>query len=136
MCKAKHYTEQLLKIYDEINNDVEYFKYQLHYLQWLQEDLLHIIENKKFNVVQGYKLSKKIKDIRNDRRDFKIELETMINLKKTFIDKNIVYLENTYNDIKRQDVELLNLKENKVYRPRVLESMELNKVVPLNRKAI
>jgi len=136
MCKAKRYTEQLLKIYDEINNDVEYFKYQLHYLQWLEQDFLHIIENEKFNVVQGYKLSKKIKDIRNDRRDFKIELETMINLKKTFIDKNIIYLENTYNDIKRQDGELLNLKENKVYRPRVLESMELKKVVPLNRKAI
>ena len=95
MCRAKRYTEQLLEIYDKINQDLEYFKYKLHYLQWLEQDLLHIIENKKFNVVQGYKLSKKLQETRNERRDYKIELETMINLKKTFVDKNINYLKNT-----------------------------------------
>jgi len=136
MCKAKRYTEQLLEIYDKINNDLEYFKYKLHYLQWLQEDLLHIIGNKNFNVVQGYKLSKKLKETRNERRDYKIELETMINLKKTFVDKNINYLKNTYDNIKRQDEELLSLRDNRVYKPRVLESMELKIIVPLNRKAI
>ena len=136
MCKAKRYTEQLLEIYDKINNDLEYFKYKLHYLQWLQEDLLHIIGNKNFNVVQGYKLSKKLKETRNERRDYKIELETMINLKKTFVDKNINYLKNTYDSIKRQDEELLSLRDNRVYKPRVLESMELKIIVPLNRKAI
>jgi len=136
MCRAKHYAEQLLEIYDKINNDLEYFKYKLHYLQWLQEDLLHIIENKKFNVVQGYKLSKKLQETRNERRDYKIELETMINLKKTFVDKNINYLKNTYDSIKRQDEELLSLRDNRVYKPRVLESMELRVIVPLNRKVI
>ena len=105
-------------------------------MQWLQEDLLHIIENKKFNVVQGYKLSKKLQETRNERRDYKIELETMINLKKTFVDKNINYLKNTYDSIKRQDEELLSLRDNRVYKPRVLESMELKIVVPLKRKVI
>jgi len=136
MCRAKRYTEQLLKIYDEINNDVEYFKHQIDELQLLEQDLLHIIENGNFNVVEGYKLSKKIKNARIERRDYKIELETMINLKKTFCDRNIEYLKNKYDDIKRQDELLLSLRENKVYKPRVLESTELRKVVPLNRKAI
>ena len=136
MCRAKRYTEQLLKIYDEINNDVEYFKHQIDELQLLEQDLLHIIENGKFNVVEGYKLSKKLKETRNERRDYKIELETMINLKKTFVDKNINYLKNTYDSIKRQDEELLSLRDNRVYKPRVLESMELRVIVPLNRKVI
>jgi len=136
MCRAKRYTEQLLKIYDEINNDVEYFKHQIDELQLLEQDLLHIIENGNFNVVEGYKLSKKIKNARIERRDYKIELETMINLKKTFCDRNIEYLKNKYDDIKRQDALLLSLRENKVYKPRVLESTELKLVVPMNRKAI
>jgi len=136
MCRAKRYTEQLLKIYDEINNDVEYFKHQIDELQLLEQDLLHIIENGNFNVVEGYKLSKKIKNARIERRDYKIELETMINLKKTFCDRNIEYLKNKYDDIKRQDALLLSLKENKIYKPRVLESTELKLVVPMNRKAI
>jgi len=33
MCRAKRYTEQLLEIYDKINQDLEYFKYKLQYLQ-------------------------------------------------------------------------------------------------------
>ena len=136
MCRAKRYTEQLLKIYDNINQDVEYFKHQIDELQLLEQDLLHIIENGNFNVVEGYKLSKKIKDARNKRRDYKIELETMINLKKTFCDRNIEYLKNKYDDIKRQDALLLSLKQNKVYKPRVLESVELRKIVPMNRKVV
>lgn len=39
-----------------------------------QQDLLHYIENEKFNAVDGYKLSKKIKEIRTERRKVKNEL--------------------------------------------------------------
>jgi len=136
MCRAKRYTEQLLEIYDNINQDLKYFNYQIREYQLLEQDVLHIIENKKFNAAEGCKLANMIKYARNKRRDYKIEIETMLNLKETFIDKNIEQLKDTYDSVKRQDEILLELKRNKVYRPRVLNSMELKKVVPLNRKVI
>jgi len=95
-----------------------------------------MIENEKFNAAEGCKLANMIKDARIKRRDYKVELETLINLKKTFCDKNIEHLKYTYNSVKRQDEILLELKRNRVYKPRVLNSMELKKVVPLKRKVI
>ena len=136
MCRAKRYTEQLLEIYDKINQDLEYFKYQIQEYQFLEQDVLHMIENEKFNAAEGCLLANMIKDARIKRRYYKDELETMINLKKTFVDKNINYLKNTYDSIKRQDEELLSLRDNRVYKPRVLESMELRVIVPLNRRVI
>jgi len=136
MCRAKRYTEQLLEIYDNINQDLEYFNHQIKEYQFLEQDVLHMIENNKFNAAEGCKLANMIKDARIKRRYYKDELETMINLKKTFIDKNIEHLKHTYESVKRQDEILLELKRNRVYRPRVLKSMELKIVVPLKRKVI
>jgi len=136
MCRAKRYTEQLLEIYDNINQDLKYFNYLIREYQLLEQDVLHIIENEKFNAAEGCLLANMIKYARNKRRDYKIEIETMLELKETFIDKNIEQLKDTYDSVKRQDEILLDLKRNKVYRPRVLNSMELKKVVPLNRRVI
>jgi len=136
MCKAKRYTEQLLEIYDNINNDLEFFNHQIKEYQLLEQDVLHVIENEKFNAAEGCKLANMIKHARNERRYYKDEFETMLILKKTFCDKNIEYLKYTYDNVKRQDDILLELKRNKIYRPRVLKSMELKKVVPLKRKVI
>jgi len=136
MCKAKKYTEQLLNIYDEIENDLKYYNYHIRELVLLEQDLLHTIENGKFNVAEGYKLAKMIKDARNKRRDCKMEVETLVNLKKSFCDKNIYDLKDTHNRIKRQDEVLLKLKEYKVYNPRVLKSIEIRIVAPLNRRVI
>jgi hypothetical protein len=44
-----------------------------------EQDLLHYIETEKFNAVEGYKLSKKIKEIRLERRKVKNEL-SLVNL--------------------------------------------------------
>ncbi len=44
-----------------------------------EQDLLHYIETEKFNAVEGYKLSKKIKEIRLERRKVKNEL-ALINI--------------------------------------------------------
>ena len=85
MCKAKKYSEQLLNIYDEIENDLKYYNYHIRELVLLEQDLLHTIENGKFNVAEGYKLAKMIKDARNKCRDYKTEVETLLNLKNHFV---------------------------------------------------
>ena len=114
MCKAKRYTEQLLEIYDNIDKDFEYYNSEISRLDLLPQDLLHIIERSNFNVVEGYKLAKMIKDTREERRNAKIEIKTLYNLKKTFCDKNIHQLKCTHGQIKREDEILLKLNENKI----------------------
>ena len=136
MCKAKHYTEQLINIYDNINKDIEHCNAEISRLSLLEQDLLHIIENSNFNVAQGYKLAKRIKDAREERRIIKNEFYTLDNLKRSFIDRNINYLKDVHTRIIKQDNNLIKVTENKSYHPRILESTDLKVVVPLNRKVI
>ena len=49
-----------------------------------EQDILHYIESEKFNSVDGYKLAKKIKEIRQERRKVKNQL----NLIKVFQDNS------------------------------------------------
>ena len=57
-----------------------------------EQDLLHYIETEKFNAVEGYKLSKKIKEIRLERRKVKNEL-ALINIFQQSSNK-LINLEN------------------------------------------
>jgi len=136
MCKAKKYTDQLIEIYDNINKDINHCNSEISRLDLISQDILHIIENGNFNVVQGYKLAMKIKETRVERREIKNEYFTLDNLKKSFCDKNFQLLKETHERIKKQDYNLTKAKEIKYYKPKVLESTELDKVVPINRKVI
>ncbi len=129
MCKAKHYTEQLLSIYNSINSDIEQNYTRLTKLEGIEQDLLHILEAGKFNARQGYMLAKKIKEVRIERRKVKIEWQVLNNLKKSFCDKNCDLLKLVDSKIKQQDDLLVKLSENKVYKPRVLENIDLKFVV-------
>jgi hypothetical protein len=128
MCKAKHYTEQLLNTYDEIKEECERLNKELRKADLYEQDLLHIIENGGFNAYEGYRLAKMISDNRQKRRQIKNELEPLQQLKNSFIDKNITELNNTYDAVIRRDKILTNLTENKVYTPRVLETTDLKVV--------
>ena len=59
-------TETILK-YNEL-------KRQKVYLEGQMQDLYHVIEFSTFNVVDGYKLAKMLKDIRVQRREVKDEI--------------------------------------------------------------
>ena len=136
MCKAKHYAEQMINIFNNVKDDIEKYTEELTRLQLLEQDFLHAIENENFNVVEGYKLAKEIKNTRNNRRDVKIELDTLINLKRGFCDRNINQLKCTYGNILNQDEILMKLKEEKRYKPRVLETTDLKIIVPMKRRVI
>lgn len=131
MCKAKFYSEQLLSIFNNINTDIEQNFIKLKELDNIQQDLLHIIENNKFSSCEGYMLTKKLKDTRVQRRKVKNEWRLLINLKKSFCDKNISQLKSTNDNITRLNKDLIREIEEKVYQPRALESTDLKLIISL-----
>ena len=77
MCKAKIYSEQLLEIYSDIKYDFETLTNELSQVDLYEQDVLHMIENGKFNASDGYKFAKMIYDNRIKRREIKNELEPL-----------------------------------------------------------
>lgn len=129
MCKAKKYTEELLNIYQHIEDDLNTYNQEKSELEGLELDILHIIENDNFNAAQGYQLAKMIKDARMRRRDLKHEIEPLVTLKRNFIDQNVNQLKGTLKSVINQDKQLTELKANKVYKPRTLKTTNLKLVV-------
>ena len=124
MCKAKNYSEQLLGIYSDIKHDFETLTNELSQADLYEQDVLHMIENGKFNASDGYKFAKMIYDNRIKRREIKNELEPLQQLKTSFIDKNIQALNTSHQAVIRKDNILTNLTDNKVYYPRVIGKAE------------
>jgi len=124
LCKAKNYSEQLLGIYSDIKHDFETLTNELSQSDLYEQDVLHMIENGKFNASDGYKFAKMIYDNRIKRREIKNELEPLQQLKTSFIDKNIQALNTSHQAVIRKDNILTNLTDNKVYHPRVIGKAE------------
>lgn len=70
--------EELIKAIDTLNR-FEEEKTSLidkqSYYDLAEQDILHTIENDNFNASDGYKLAKKIKNLRGERRQVKNQLE-------------------------------------------------------------
>jgi esterase/lipase len=52
-----------------------------------QDEILHYIENHKLNAIQSCRLVKLLKEIRDERRLIKDEIDVIRSLKDTFVDK-------------------------------------------------
>lgn len=128
MCLAKIYAEQLLEIYDKINEDIKRLKKEVRRGTLFSIDMFHTIENTNFNACEGYKFAKQIKDNQISRRKAKYELTTLIQLKNNFIDQNIELLITTHKEIIDKNDLLQDLIKNKTYKSRV-EKMELRENV-------
>ncbi|MEI4802020.1 hypothetical protein WAZ07_11910 [Bacillus sp. FJAT-51639] len=50
---------------------------QLKHIEWVQIDLLHIVELETFSSVRGYHLAKKLKEVRTERRAIKDRWEEL-----------------------------------------------------------
>lgn len=129
MCKAKDYSEQLLTIFNNINEDFKTLSNELSQADLSQQDILHMIENENFNASRGYELAKMIHDTRNKRREIKNELEPLNNLKTNFINRNLQPLNNTIKTVMNKDNLLTQLTENKVYKPRVIGRVETINII-------
>jgi len=119
MCKAISYTEQILEIYNNINQDVKRLTNEVRTANLFNLDMLHKIMNTNFNACEGYKLAKEIKENQLFRQQSKYELRTLLQLKK-HISANIKSLNLVYQEIIDTDTNYKYNIENKVYYPRVM----------------
>jgi len=129
MCKAINYTTQLLEIYNNINTDVKRLKDEVSTANQFNLDMLHTIENTNFNACEGYLLAKQIKDNQTFRRQAKLELETLIKLKSSFIDTNMDLLNLVSQEIINEDNRYKYNIEHKVYNPKVMGKKAPDSVV-------
>lgn len=110
MCLAKDYTDQLLNIYNSIENDFKELNDKLSYIDIEQQKVLHELENNSFNAYMGYLLAKQLKEIRIERRKIKNELAPLINLKNNFLQKNDELLKKVHTNIINQEERAINFK--------------------------
>lgn len=129
MCKAKEYSQQLLDIYNNINNEYQNLYDELNQANLREIDLLHMVENNNFNASEGWKYAKMIRDNRLHRRKIKNELNPLSELKNNFIDKNMIALNEVNQEVTRRNNILKDLTENKIYTPRVLNKPVSNNSV-------
>jgi len=121
MCKASQILKNLIASYQEVNAEYNSLSKELSRCDLIEQDILHILENSKFNAADGYFYAKKIKDNRIERSRIKLELTTIQkvtgNIKISAILKQLQQLE--------LDVELqeLDLKKNTFYKPRILKDI-------------
>lgn len=133
MCKARDYTNELIDIYNRINNDYQDLVKQEQTATLYEQDILHVIENSTFNAADGYKLAKMIKDNRNKRREIKNELKPMKLLKDSFINKSMNNLKNAQEKLDREIEILSKLSESVIYNPR---TQEVNGEIVTTRKTL
>ncbi|MCK9310339.1 MAG: hypothetical protein M0P99_08710 [Candidatus Cloacimonetes bacterium] len=124
MCKAKDYTEQLLNIYQSIENDFNILSNRLSQIDIEEQKVLHKIEESNFNAYQGYLFAKELKEVRAERRRIKNEVLPLMKLRNDFIQNNTKQLESTHTSIIKQENNAINFKP---YNPKLkLVSTEQN----------
>ena len=84
-----------------------------------EQDILHYIEFNKFNAAEGYKLSKRLQDIRKKRRIIKNKIDII----------NVIKQDNCYDLIYGKTLERLDGIENRKYTPRVLNGLFNDKAI-------
>lgn len=78
-----------------------------------EQDILHYIEFNKFNAAEGYKLSKRLQNIRKERRIIKNKIDII----------NVIKQDNCYDLIYGKTLERLDGIKNRKYSPRVLNDL-------------
>jgi len=80
LCNAKEYSNELLQLIDKIESEKVSLNKELSNYDITTSDILHQIELGNFNACEGYKLCKKLQEIRRNRRRIKYELEPINSL--------------------------------------------------------
>lgn len=122
MCKAKNTISQILQLCEEAE---QYFKEKsnrLSILDGMQQDILHMLEDDRFNAAEGYKYAKKLQEIRQERRIIKQEVETML-VFKPYMGNVISQAKKSQEKVTELDNKLTYLHKNKIYNPRVLKDI-------------
>lgn len=113
MCKAKEYTERLIGIFNEIEQEYKNTYKELSRMDRAEQKIVHKIENINFDAATGYKFAKSIQDIRRKRRDVKNEISPLQSLKDSFVSKHTSELNKILTTIEKKDTALKLIVEKK-----------------------
>jgi len=110
MCLAKDYSDQLINIYNNIEDSFKELSDKLSCIDIEQQKVLHELENNSFNAYKGYLLAKQLKEIRIERRKIKNELTPIMNLRNNYLQKNNDLLKTVHTNIIKQEENAVNFK--------------------------
>lgn len=119
MCQAYNQIIKLMECFNSITEEYNRIYLEVGKCNLKQQDLLHKIENSSFNAAQGYKLAMELKQVREQRRDYKNEMAVIQEIKNNFVDKNESQLHDVFESAKAKNDTLDQLKESKVYNNRI-----------------
>lgn len=123
MCKAKGYINQINAIFEQAENELKELSEQIRLIELEQQDLLHFIENESFNASRGYCLAKQLKDLRIKRHEIKNEWDLMQSFVAGYIQPDKQKIAKVDLKIHNKEKGLNNLRDNKIYHPRVLKEV-------------
>lgn len=124
MCNVSAIISQLKELNEKVDKEYNDFKNEVSSIDSVLSDLLHVIEAfPSLDVVSGYYLAKKIRDLRKRRREIKNEFEAIQSL-RLLLDKNKKELDGIANRLAQKEKE----KDSFVYAPRTQEIIEYCKV--------
>lgn len=126
MCKAKEYSEKFLELYKQVEKDFKELSKELSKYDLMEEDILHLIENNNFNVVNGYYYAKRLQEIRKVRREIKNELEAITMLKDNLKKVNFYQINNK---ITSKEKQLEYITDNKVYNLRIFSNDNIKEII-------
>lgn len=118
MCKAKYYSEQLISLINDVENEYKTLSEQQSKYDLIQEDLLHKIEFDVFDVFQGYNLCKQLQDIRKERRYIKNEVDAINSLRDIL---NNTKIKNALEKVNNTIVKIEKKKDSRLYTPKILK---------------
>ena len=79
-----------LTLFQDIDRRLSELRNQQSIWDIKQDELLHYIENHNIDAVRSCKIVKQLKYVRGERRKVKDEIDVVVSLKNTFIDKEYV----------------------------------------------
>jgi hypothetical protein len=130
MCKAIELAQEMNDRIVEAKNYHYALGKKLQTLDIAQQDLLHKIENMdKFNLMEAWKITKALSQVRCERRKIKNDLDTMGIFINMFINKQNadISINNIVLKLKNENEKLINNCKNKTYNNRILTEKD-----PLN----
>ncbi len=103
MCMTKEYINEFQTIVDNAENQFKTLTKLLQTYEKKQQDILHKIENTKFNACEGFKLAKDLHNLRVERRNIKNELDKLTILKNSASNFNKIITNKIDTINKKQD---------------------------------
>lgn len=133
MCKAKEYSEKFLELYKQVEKDFKELSEEQRKYDLMEEDILHLIENNNFNVVNGYYYAKRLQEIRRARREIKNEVEAMMTLRDNLKQANFYKINNR---IINKEKQLQYLTDNKVYNLKIFSNDNIKEITITQERSV